>query len=128
MSVVGATLILVAAVLTAVSNILLRIGVVRAGELDFSKSFFSDLWRLCPEPAFTLGILLYGLAALVWIGIVSTEDLATGYVLLVSAAFIAVTLGAHFVVREPMTLQRDGCDRRRHPDCRALVTKVRWRH
>jgi multidrug transporter EmrE-like cation transporter len=81
-------------------------GVLREGGLSFSGDAFFELWRLCQQPLFVIGVVLYGLAALVWVRVISTEDLATGYVLLVSTAFIAVTIGAHFIFREPMTVQK----------------------
>lgn len=107
MSKVGLLFIVAAALTTAVSNILLRIGVLRTGGLGVSsEGVAADLWRLCQQPFFVLGMALYGVAALTWIRILSTETLATGYVLLVSVAFIAVNLGGYLVFREPLTVQK----------------------
>ena len=107
MSAAGFVFIVSAALVTAISNILLRIGVKRAGGFGVSQhGLFRDLANLSAEPAFILGVLLYGVAALIWFRVVSTENLATGYVLLVSVAFISVTVGASLVFREPMTAQK----------------------
>ena len=107
MSASGFLLTIAAALITAISNILLRVGVLRAGGFGLSpENVAGDLWRLGKEPSFIIGILLYGLAALFWFRIISSENLATGYVVLVSVAFIAVNIGGYFVFREPVTVQK----------------------
>lgn len=107
MSASGFLWTIAAALITAISNILLRVGVLRAGGFGLSaQNILGDLWRLCEQPLFLLGVLLYGVAALMWFRIISSENLATGYVVLVSVAFIAVNIGAYLVFREPMTVQK----------------------
>ena len=107
MSASGFLFIIAAAFITAISNILLRIGVMRAGGFGVSaEGLVGDLWRLCQQPFFVIGMLLYGVAALTWIRILSTENLATGYVVLVSVAFITVNIGGYLVFREPVTVQK----------------------
>ena len=107
MSASGLLFIVAAALVTAVSNILLRIGVQRGGGFGVSQDgLLRDVVRLSMEPAFLLGLALYGAAALVWFRIISTENLATGYVVLVSVAFITVNIGGYLVFREPVTVQK----------------------
>jgi hypothetical protein len=61
----GLMFIAAAALLTAIADILLRIGVVQAGGLDLSsEGFIHDLSSLCQQALFIGGILLYGLATL----------------------------------------------------------------
>ena len=100
-------LVILTALVTATSNILLRLGVQRGGGFGISGSGLArDLLRLAHQPAFVLGVLLYGTAALIWFRIISTENLAAGYVLLVAITFLAVAAGSVIVLREPVPLQK----------------------
>lgn len=103
----GILLVMLAAFLTVVGNLLMREGVVRAGGLSLALStLVRELGHLARQPLFDLGVLLYGLASLVWFRIVSTENLNSSYPLLVSLTFLFVTLGATLLFREPLSLQK----------------------
>lgn len=107
MSLQGILLVGIASLMTVAGNLMMREGVVRAGGLALAfPSLFRDLTHLARQPLFDIGVLLYGLASLVWFRIVSTENLNSSYPLLVSLTFILVTLGATFVFKEPLTLQK----------------------
>ena len=107
MTLQGILLIVVAAFLTVVGNLLMREGVVRGGGLSLSlATLIQELGRLARQPLFVVGVLLYGLASLVWFRIVSTENLNSSYPLLVSLTFLLVTLGATLLFHEPLSLQK----------------------
>lgn len=48
-------------------------------------------------------MFLYGLAAIIWFRILSTQDLRLSYPLMVSMTFVTVTLGAAYFFDEPLT-------------------------
>jgi hypothetical protein len=48
---------------------------------------------------FMLGAILYGVSAVIWFSIISTEQLSTAYSILVSMTFILVTGGSDFTAR-----------------------------
>ena len=103
----GIRLVVIAAFLTVAGNLLMREGVVRAGGLSLSlPTLAHELAHLARQPLFVLGLLLYGAASLVWFRIVSMENLNSSYPLLVSLTFLFVTLGATFLFREPLSLQK----------------------
>jgi multidrug transporter EmrE-like cation transporter len=103
----GLYLVILSAVLTVTANILLRIGVIRAGGLGGNSSeLLNSLFRLISQPCFDVGFLLYGLASLVWFRVISTEPLNIAYPLLVSMTFVLVTLGATVVFHESMTFRQ----------------------
>lgn len=107
MSSTGLILVVAAAVLSALSNILLRVGVLRAGGLGTSeRGLAADLAALLQDPLFLLGGLLYGVAALVWFRVISSEYLSVAYVLLVASTFILVAAGGRFFLHEPLGVQR----------------------
>lgn len=104
MTLQGLLWIVGAALTTVASNVILRMGVLRAGGFGISgKGLTSDMLALAGQPLFIFGMFLYGVAALIWFYIVSTQQLATAYVLLVAIAFIGVTTASHFAFGEPMT-------------------------
>lgn len=79
--------------LTIAANVLLRMGLIKAGGLGVSgRGFLGDLYRLALEPIFVIGVISYGGAALLWFYVLSNSTLSVAYVLLVSIAFIGVTV------------------------------------
>ena len=77
MSLTGLCFTVVAALLAASSNILLRLGLIRAGGFGISdQSLVRDLMRLACEPAFVGGLALYGFAVFGYV----TATLATFFV------------------------------------------------
>jgi hypothetical protein len=107
LSLTGLSFTIMAALLAATSNILLRLALIRGGGFGVSgQGMARDLLRLMWEPAFVGGLVLYGLALAAWMRVISTEMLYVGYVLLVSVAFIATSIGDVVIFRETMTLQR----------------------
>jgi multidrug transporter EmrE-like cation transporter len=103
----GLSLLLVGAAMTAVANLLFRVG-IRASQasLDTVAHFRDGLVRLISQPAFDVGLVLYGVAALVWFRIVSTEPLSAAYPLLISVTFMLVTVGAVALFGESMTQRK----------------------
>jgi multidrug transporter EmrE-like cation transporter len=103
----GLGLVVLSALLTVVSNLMLRGGVTRAGGLALSlNTLAGDLLKLAAQPLFITGLVMYGTAALVWFSVLSTENLNTSYPLLVSLTFILVTFGATMFYREPISWQK----------------------
>jgi multidrug transporter EmrE-like cation transporter len=107
MSLQGILFVGIAALMTAAANLMMREGVVRAGGFALAlHTLLRDLTHLARQPLFDIGVLLYGLASLVWFRIVSTENLNSSYPLLVSLTFISIAVGATLVFREPLSLQK----------------------
>lgn len=106
MSFQGVSYVVLAALLTVISNLMLRAGVLRAGGFNLSLStFLRDLARLVQQPLAVIGVICYGLAALVWFRVISTENLNSSYPVLVGLTFTLVTAGA-LLFHEPLTWQK----------------------
>jgi multidrug transporter EmrE-like cation transporter len=95
--------------LTALANLFLRHGLLKSGGLavrhgDWLAGWGATLW----QPAFIAGIVLYGLAALVWFYALSVTEVSTGYPVLVGLTFVLVTIGAVLVFRESLNLLKLG--------------------
>ena len=98
-------LVFLSAGITVAANLLVRMGVLKAGGF-VPESFghvFECLLRLAKQPAFVFGMMLYGLASLLWFRIVSAEQLTVAYPILVSLTFLLVTFGGYFLFSEAIT-------------------------
>ena len=105
MSSQGFIFIVIAALMTVSSNLMLRAGITRAGGFAISLSTIGeDLIDLARQPLVVVGVVFYALAALVWFRVISTENLNTSYPVLVGLTFTLVTIGATFLFREPMSV------------------------
>jgi len=99
MSHFGWILVICCAASAAVSSLLMRLGVDRAGGFVFSGKAVISLFV---QPVFIVGVFLYGLAGICWFRVIATEPLSMAYPMLVSLAFAIVSLGAAFFFEEPM--------------------------
>jgi multidrug transporter EmrE-like cation transporter len=105
MTIRGMTLVAASAILTATANLTLRSGVLRYGK--FSLNDLSEgLVGLAKQPLFVFGVVCYALAAIVWFGAISVENLSTSYPVLVGATFVLVATGAALVFQETISWQK----------------------
>jgi multidrug transporter EmrE-like cation transporter len=103
----GITLVLTSAGLTAAANLMMRRGVLNAGGLSLAPAQFrSSLLALAHQPLFVAGVVLYGLAALIWFRVLSVEPLSTSYPVLVALTFLLVTGGAAVFFHESLAIQK----------------------
>ena len=108
MSLVGSLLVLAAAGLTMLANLLIRAGIDASGgfAIESGSQVLFSLFRLFMQPLFSAGFLLYFLGSLVWFRVLATDPLSRAYPLLVSLTFVLVTLGAVLIFSEPLSLRK----------------------
>ena len=107
MTLSGLSLILVSAVSLAAANLLLREGISRIGGFALRPDVVKDkLLLMIQEPIFLGGVVLYALASLVWFRVISTEELSSGYPILIGTAVVLVGLGAALFFHEHIGLQK----------------------
>jgi drug/metabolite transporter (DMT)-like permease len=100
----GLLFILLTALLLAAGNLMLRIGIVRAGGLHLTfTTLLRDGLNLLQQPFFVGGFFTAVIGVLVWFRVLSTENLNSSYPLLVSLTLILVSIGATFLLQEPMS-------------------------
>ena len=103
----GLLLVGVSAVLSTAWNLMLRSALTRTGGFGLSQEgLVSDLPRVARQPLFVVGVIMYAGTALAWFRVTSTEDLTTGYPMLVGLTFVLVSLGAVIVFREPVSWRK----------------------
>lgn len=100
MTIAGFLLLLLTAFFMATANVLMKMGIVGAG--GFAPSWVG-LLRLAAQPKFVCGLLLSGVAALIWFRILATEKLATCYPLFVSLTYSLITLAAFYFLHEKVS-------------------------
>jgi multidrug transporter EmrE-like cation transporter len=89
-------LILIAVVLGATGQILLKAGAVRLGEFPDIGTL---LWRIVTSPHILGGFLLYGVASILWIVVLSRAPLSLAYPML-SLGYVIVLLASAFLFHE----------------------------
>lgn len=100
----GWWLVLLSAGLQVAGTLLLRAGVDRASGFALKLTeALQGILRLIGQPLFAVGFIFYGLAALVWFRVLSTQPLSIAYPLLVSLTFLFVTLGAVTLFQETLS-------------------------
>lgn len=87
----------------AAANLLIKIGISRAGGFDPSVR---ALIQLCREPVFLIGFGLSGFASLTWFRILATQKLSTCYPLFVSLTYSLITLAALYFLHERISVQK----------------------
>lgn len=101
----GIFLVALAALTTVAGNLLMRAGVLRSGGLKLSTAtLLPQMFGLARQPMFMAGVILYGVSAIIWFSVISTEELSTAYPILVSMTFILVTAGSVAFFSESVSL------------------------
>lgn len=108
MSIMGLGLILMAAAITMAANLLMRMGIERAGGFapETAVAVVVDFFMLLLQPLFFLGFLAYFVAGLVWFRVIASEPLSIAYPVLVSVTFVLVSSGATVLFGEPLTARK----------------------
>ncbi|MFC6668988.1 DMT family transporter [Marinobacterium aestuariivivens] len=103
----GMLLIALSALMTGAANLLLRAGVLKFGDFSLATNRIVDgLIGLSMQPFFVLGVIFYGLAAIVWFSALSKAELSTGYPILVGLTFVLVASGSSLFFGETLSVQK----------------------
>jgi multidrug transporter EmrE-like cation transporter len=103
MSNFGIVLTVLAALMTTAANLCLRKGLAQSSK---SMVGIQRLISLLNDSVFVVGILLYGLAMLPWLKVVSMEPVASAYPVLVGLTFVLLLIGAALFINEPISLKK----------------------
>lgn len=103
-SIQGIILIFIAATLMSVASLMLRGSIDAVGGFGGNlATIHKDILALLLQPIFIIGVILYGGGTLLWMRVLSTEPLSIGYPILMSFAFVTITLGAAAFFNEAIT-------------------------
>jgi multidrug transporter EmrE-like cation transporter len=99
----GFVLLLLTAFCIALANLLFKNGISHAGGFPLS---FSALLKLVRLPVSIAGVVLTGIAALMWFRILATQKLSTSYPLFVSLTYTLITLASFYFFHEKISVQK----------------------
>ena len=101
--------ILLSVTLAAVAQIFLKIGMERVTEASgaFSPTSVGSLRSAAATPMVWLGLVLFGLSALVWLAVLSRASLSFAYPF-ASLTYVIILLYGRFLADEPVSAARWG--------------------
>lgn len=100
-------LLLTSVFFNVTANILLKKGVESIGGVSGDKAkLISDLTKAAINPFIIFGICLYGLSFLIWLRVLSFNDLSRAYPIFATIVFLLTTLGSMIFLKEHITLTR----------------------
>jgi multidrug transporter EmrE-like cation transporter len=103
MSLMGFFFLVLAALLTAVGNLLLRHGALHLPPFQPDLNYLKSASQ---NASILIGIALYGSALIPWLKVLSIEQLSVSYPILVGITFILVTWGAYHFYSEDLSIQK----------------------
>jgi drug/metabolite transporter (DMT)-like permease len=99
-------LALISISLGAVGQFLLKVGVNRIGGIAFKRSeLVGTVWRIASQPYIVVGIALFVLSMVMWLGVLSKMELSRAYPM-VSISYVLVALMAVVFLGETITATR----------------------
>lgn len=105
----GLLLVGLTALVQSAANLLLRGGILRYGEFSLSLDRMGNqLVSLGTQPMFVSGVILYGLAALIWFSVLAAHELSVSYPMLVGLSFILVASGGFTFFAESVSWEKIG--------------------
>lgn len=86
---------------------LLKAGVEKLGGFTLSKTnLITDLAKAATSPFIIGGLILYGLSFILWLKVLTTNDLSRVYPIFVTCVFILTTIGSAKLFGEHISLLR----------------------
>lgn len=100
-------LLLVSVAFNVTANILLKKGVLAFGGISGQKAhIIAELAKAATTPYLWIGLSLYGLSFLIWLRVLSFNDLSRAYPIFAAVVFLFTTLGSMIFLKENISLLR----------------------
>ncbi len=96
------TTIFIPILLSAIAQIILKLGL---GQLTLKDGLINFFTKALLSPGVIIGLAIYGLGALLWLIVLSKEDVSFAFPLVSFAYVIAIFLSA-LILKEQITLPR----------------------
>lgn len=98
-------LILLSVLLGAGGQLLMKSGMTSIGKIEVSQLLSSTLFQVVFNPMIIFGLSLYGIAAVIWLVVLSRAELSYAYPM-VAMGYIITSVSAWILFNENMTLLR----------------------
>jgi multidrug transporter EmrE-like cation transporter len=100
-------LLITSVIFNVTANILLKKGVTSFGGITGQKAkLIADLTKAAFSPFIIAGLALYGLSFIIWLRVLSFNDLSRAYPIFVSFVFLLTTAGSIIFLKESVSLMR----------------------
>jgi len=100
-------LLLISVTFNVTANILLKKGVLAAGGVSGHKAkLLQELLKVAVNPLIIFGLFLYALSFIVWLRVLTFNDLSKSYPIFATIVFLLTTLGSAIFLKESITFLR----------------------
>lgn len=100
-------LLITSVIFNVTANILLKTGVTKIGGISGQKTLLAtELAKATLSPFIIFGLMLYGLSFIIWLRVLSFNDLSRAYPIFASLVFLLTTIGAARFLGENITITR----------------------
>lgn len=100
-------LLVTSVLLNVTGNILLKKGVIAFGGVSGEKSkLLTELSKAALSPFVIGGLVLYGCSFIIWLRVLSFNDLSRAYPIFASFVFLLTTLGSMIFLKETIAPMR----------------------
>lgn len=100
-------LLVVSVFFNVTANILLKKGVASFGGLSGTKEkLLQELLKAAFSPLIIFGLTLYGLSFVIWLRVLSFNDLSKAYPIFATCVFVLTTLGSMIFLKEAVSYLR----------------------
>jgi multidrug transporter EmrE-like cation transporter len=100
-------LLLTSVVFNVTANILLKKGVLAIGGISGQKAkLISELTKAALSPFIIFGLILYGFSFIIWLRVLTFNDLSRAYPIFATIVFMLTTLGSIIFLKENVSVFR----------------------
>ena len=97
-------LLVVSVAFNVTANILLKTGVVKTGGIAAeTTNIIASILKVATSPYIIVGLALYGLSFLIWLRVLTFNDLSRSYPIFATIVFLMTTLGSIIFLKENIT-------------------------
>jgi len=89
------------------ANILLKTGVIKTGGISSDATdIITNVLKVAVSPYIVTGLTLYGLSFLIWLRVLSFNDLSRSYPIFATIVFLMTTIGSVIFLKEHVSIIR----------------------
>ena len=100
-------LLIVSVTFNVTANILLKTGVVKTGGISAETTdVITNMLKVATSPYIVIGLALYGFSFLIWLRVLTFNDLSRSYPIFATFVFLITTLGSILFLKESITILR----------------------
>jgi len=100
-------LLLVSVTFNVTANILLKTAVTRTGGISAETShIITNIFKVASSPYLIVGLTLYGLSFLIWLRVLTFNDLSRSYPIFATIVFLMTTIGSVIFLKEHVSIIR----------------------